>query len=65
MAYDNRGVAWRQKDDKRKALADFKAALAIDPSLVVSKEHARQLKQAKAAATLHALSDPLAVDPLH
>jgi hypothetical protein len=50
MALNNRGVAWRDKGDKRKALADFKAAVALDSSLVVDKEHARQMQQQIAAA---------------
>lgn len=63
MALNNRGVAWRDKGDKKKALADFKAAVALDPNLVVAKEHAQQIEQAKSGSPLHALTDPFADDP--
>jgi tetratricopeptide (TPR) repeat protein len=63
MAFNNRGVAWRDKGDKKKALAEFKAAVALDPTLVVAKELARQIEQAKSARPLHVLSDPTADEP--
>jgi hypothetical protein len=45
MAYNNRGVAWRDKGASQRALADFKAAVELDPDLSIAVEHQKKIEQ--------------------
>jgi len=50
MAYNNRGVAWRDKGDTVRALADFEAAVRSDPTLDIAIRHRQQLGRTAVAA---------------
>jgi hypothetical protein len=50
MAYNNRGVAWRDKGDPARALADFDAAVQIDSTLDIALRHRKQLEKYRVAA---------------
>jgi hypothetical protein len=58
MAYNNRGVAWRDKGDRQRALADFKAAVEFDPDLVIAVEHQKKIEQDIASSTVRPQNGP-------
>jgi hypothetical protein len=66
MAYNNRGVAWRDKGDRQRALADFKAAIQRDPSLVIAVEHRKKIEQDIASSMVRPVRPPvpLAASPV-
>jgi len=43
LAYNNRGLALRDKGELRRAYADFSAALQLDPDLIIAREHRQAL----------------------
>jgi tetratricopeptide (TPR) repeat protein len=51
MAYNNRGIAWREKGDRKRALSDFEAALRVDPALDIAMEQRERLRSSLADAT--------------
>jgi hypothetical protein len=63
MAYNNRGVAWRDKGDKERALADFKTAVRLEPDLLIAIEHVKRTEQDIASSGLRSRKPPPA--PLH
>ena len=47
LAYNNRGVSWRDSGDAARARADFQTAVAMDPALDIAREHLQQLGHAQ------------------
>jgi tetratricopeptide (TPR) repeat protein len=68
LAYNNRGVAWRDKGDVAHARADFQTALTMDPALDIAAEHLARLKSsgtqtAKRTLPFHPLASATAALP--